>query len=1505
VALFDIPTNLPFNLGNLQYPEDIRAQGTFVLPKNIPWTLSALPPKVAPPYGSVGWEVVVRQHDNFDSIILKTNNYSGLLFSDEEDSVGGGSVTFNLDDELFSKNLLNGRPAADLYERENLWQAYFDGELRASWLGTNVKETQLQDSEVRQVTISGPGPAQVLEWAAVLPAKFPIVIPKLETFQDPISGELVDTSIWNNTSVSGLSVFHGGGREEAQAQIDIYNEDLQLLQTDKTNAQQNVNTAQSYYNSIIKSGSYTQAEKNQALKDLNDAKAVLVRATLAVGLKEKQILDATIWRNIYPTPIEPNLTPSIKLTVNSADVTRTIAASPFDLISSGFSAWVDPLPQTTSSTGQAITTLMLKVDDLNYAKIYTQLISGRRRLVAEVRTVNEVKIKNWDYSPINDKYWRIREVLGEIVFETAPDFITFTERFRATYGWDASSVQLNFSARLEGSAGLTLPISAFIGDINLSIIPESLPLFSKFDSYLAQAQVRGVIPYVTTTWSELEDSAGAGWSSIPTAAVDEGVDLLKVLQTFSTAQQATWRMKPDFSLDIRQKVWAAGDPDPTLQYHKEGSVVFHETGSQLFRERSRTREDVANYIVGKNSAGEYAITLDDDSIDKYQRRELFVSAGNSGDLDTTSALISSTLESVKEERNSWRIKVDADQPGRRVFLDYGVGDWIGIENTETGNIDAWKVVGIAISVSEEGETDLELTLQSRLELLAERLKFQIEKLGGSSNSAGVVVSNPITAATLIQQSRLSNLLDVALSSPEDGDVLSYNKSGGFWTAVRPGDKTVPETPEILETYTTTYQSGEDIWTKAQVQLGWSTPLNTDGSTISDGHHYEIRFRPDQTSPYSATWDEASTLTWNNAQLWSQPTTPEISNSAWQAIYVGFDDNQSIIQELTPGVKYEFQIRAVDSSTPQHFSEWSASVVVVAASDTVAPPTPAVPLVASSRLAIQVTHTLGKFTGGDYNLPEDMDHLEIHVGGPEFFPTEETRLAKIPATLSMMRGRIPAIGTVQVENTDDVWVSVVAVDRTGNRSMGSPPVTASVNLIDDAHISDLTATKITAGIISSSIVLAGIIKTAETGARAEMDSEGFRIYTDDGDPTVSLVGSPGLEGNFLLIKDPENTAKTLAGIDGSGRGSFQNIYVVDDITIGGSSLIEDIINPRAKGVVALGTYAGAPYEGGGPGGSGERGFMEISFIAEESRSYMITAITEWESTIANDNMVMRLRDAGTLEPRLSMPWMQQARSQGGTVANANRTAIITHSQTFTPGLHRILWSFFGSNGNATVQADEGAGVESTSLIWVEDIGLPQTDTALINDAGVPVYLAPAGESVTTVRPLPKITYTKDYSATWSGTYRSGGDYSSSHGVTMVQGNSGDGYLGDARGLVGFNDAQIRKDLAGATIKACYITLYANHWWENNGGTARIGTHRYSSRPSVIGGASINSQRVTSGSWPKPGKRKVSLGTTIGNEFKSGTTRGIMVGGTNGSNDQYGKFNGNGQSNEPVLTIVYTK
>ena len=97
----------------------------------------------------------------------------------------------------------------------------------------------------------------------------------------------------------------------------------------------------------------------------------------------------------------------------------------------------------------------------------------------------------------------------------------------------------------------------------------------------------------------------------------------------------------------------------------------------------------------------------------------------------------------------------------------------------------------------------------------------------------------------------------------------------------------------------------------------------------------------------------------------------------------------------------------------------------------------------------------------------------------------------------MRAGIPAVGTFPIPQVDAVQVKVVAVDHTGNRSAASSAATVTVVLIDSAHISDLTATKITAGTIGVEILNAGRITTAAAGARAEMSASGFYTYKSDG------------------------------------------------------------------------------------------------------------------------------------------------------------------------------------------------------------------------------------------------------------------------------------------------------------------------------------------------------------------------------------------------------------------------
>lgn len=372
------------------------------------------------------------------------------------------------------------------------------------------------------------------------------------------------------------------------------------------------------------------------------------------------------------------------------------------------------------------------------------------------------------------------------------------------------------------------------------------------------------------------------------------------------------------------------------------------------------------------------------------------------------------------------------------------------------------------------------------------------------------------------------------------------------------DTSVPGVPTLITPFVGTAYLDARGFTRARVIVSWNAPLNVDGSTVLDGDHYEIRYAVDTDMIYPATWSQVSQIRWVDMQTWAQPFAAPAGD--WQVMYVAWGESTAQLQDLSPGVGYDVQIRAVDSSG--NTGAWSGTTTFVASSDNLPPSTPAAPTVAASRIAVQVTHQLGKASGGTFNLESDLHHLEIHVDyEPHFTPSATTLKAKASATAGMIQAQIPVVATVQVEETSARYVRVVAVDQTGNTSGPSDAATTTALLIDDAHISDLTVSKVTAGTITASWVMAGEIKTADTGARVRLSSDGIELYNAAGTRTlfgdaatgdVAITGelNSGTAGNRVVINPGNaglptirfyaNTGTDYAFINGSSSGSDVNL-----------------------------------------------------------------------------------------------------------------------------------------------------------------------------------------------------------------------------------------------------------------------------------------------------------------------------------------------------------------------------
>lgn len=344
------------------------------------------------------------------------------------------------------------------------------------------------------------------------------------------------------------------------------------------------------------------------------------------------------------------------------------------------------------------------------------------------------------------------------------------------------------------------------------------------------------------------------------------------------------------------------------------------------------------------------------------------------------------------------------------------------------------------------------------------------------------------------------------------------------------DTSTPDVPVLVEPFVGTAYLDARGFTRARVILGWTAPNNVDGSTVLDGDHFEIRWAIDTDMIYPATWAQISQVRWMDLQTWAQPFAAP--DGDWSTMYVAWGESTAQLQDLSPGVGYDVQIRAVD--TAGNIGAWGPVTTFVTSVDNIPPSVPAAPSVAASRIAVQVTHQLGKSSGGTFNLESDLHHLEVHVAYEPFFtPTEVTLKAKVSATAGMIQAQIPVVTTVQVEETSARYVRVVAVDMTGNKSGPSDAASATALLIDDAHISDLTVSKVTAGTVSASWVLAGEIKTADAGARARISVDGFELYNAGGTRTlhadaatgnVDMIGqlSSGTTGRRIVV-NPEGTS----------------------------------------------------------------------------------------------------------------------------------------------------------------------------------------------------------------------------------------------------------------------------------------------------------------------------------------------------------------------------------------------
>lgn len=161
---------------------------------------------------------------------------------------------------------------------------------------------------------------------------------------------------------------------------------------------------------------------------------------------------------------------------------------------------------------------------------------------------------------------------------------------------------------------------------------------------------------------------------------------------------------------------------------------------------------------------------------------------------------------------------------------------------------------------------------------------------------------------------------------------------------------------------------------------------------------------------------------------------------------------------------------------------------------------------------------------------------------------------------------------------------------------------------------------------------------------------------------------------------------------------------------------------------------------------------------------------------------------------------------------------------------------------------------------------------------------------------------EYPATWTRAYRGSSEPSN---LDEVKQGHYDSFNGNERSLIGFDSTAIQNDLTNSdgttrTVTGVWVYLYANHWYNNSGGTGILGHHTHTSAPNRFSADATDV--VRSPDWPKPGSREVAYEHDM-QAWATGDKTGIAVGpGPSIANEYYGAFDGMGMSKPPVLIVA---
>ena len=237
---------------------------------------------------------------------------------------------------------------------------------------------------------------------------------------------------------------------------------------------------------------------------------------------------------------------------------------------------------------------------------------------------------------------------------------------------------------------------SFVGQRPLSI----------FLTLLGEAQGRGVASEVSPSFDAVEDSAGVPWDTVYDVELDPGVDLFAVFAEMCEVEGAVFRSLPGGVLDVRR----------TPGVDRPHVVLVPGRHVQESR-REKSWRDVRGTVYVEAATGVSVAASGEPDADG----EIWVEAQDFQDPSSRDKVADLLVEQLEAPKQQVTLEVG---PDCGVFSDWDLGDDIRVE--VAGVRQTVRVVAVAVTVTPDGFTEVELTVLSQQELREQRLDRAIE-----------------------------------------------------------------------------------------------------------------------------------------------------------------------------------------------------------------------------------------------------------------------------------------------------------------------------------------------------------------------------------------------------------------------------------------------------------------------------------------------------------------------------------------------------------------------------------------------------------------------------------------------------------------------------------------------------------------------------------------------------------------------------------------------------------